>query len=165
MSWIHLYGKEPYPLHMNKQRAMLVFTLGVLPLLKLVWCQESGTEYTPGISQNDTDCQLFSTKGRDYRGIANTTVNGIPCQPWSATKSHICPPVYPCGGAQLLQEPCWQWRWPGLVLCQYHWAWMGLLCCSLLPKGERNSVSKPFPEIKASDSQTQILWKNFFTNW
>ena len=69
---------------------MLVFTLGVLPLLKLVWCQESGTEYTPGISQNDTDCQLFSTKGRDYRGIANTTVKGVPCQHWSATQfTHV----------------------------------------------------------------------------
>ena len=33
--------------------------------------------------QNDVGCQHNSTFGRDYRGRANTTVSGIPCQRWS----------------------------------------------------------------------------------
>ena len=28
-------------------------------------------------------CQHKSTKGRDYKGAANTTVSGNPCQKWS----------------------------------------------------------------------------------
>ena len=37
---------------------------------------------------NDVGCQHWSTSGRDYRGKANTTTSGIPCQNWSDTKPH-----------------------------------------------------------------------------
>ena len=33
-------------------------------------------------------CQEWSTSGRTYRGEANTTVDGIPCQRWSDTQPH-----------------------------------------------------------------------------
>ena len=32
---------------------------------------------------NAVGCQYKTTHGRDYRGTANTTVDGIPCQKWS----------------------------------------------------------------------------------
>ena len=34
---------------------------------------------------NTVGCQHKSTHGRDYRGTANTTESGIPCQKWSDT--------------------------------------------------------------------------------
>ena len=37
---------------------------------------------------NTVGCQHKSTHGRDYRGTANTTVTGIPCQRWSDTQPH-----------------------------------------------------------------------------
>ena len=36
--------------------------------------------------QHDIGCQHKSTSGRDYRGMANTTLSGIPCQRWSDTQ-------------------------------------------------------------------------------
>ena len=38
--------------------------------------------------QRKIGCQQRSTKGRDYVGEANTTVDGIPCQRWSDTQPH-----------------------------------------------------------------------------
>ena len=41
--------------------------------------------------ENDTKligCQEKSTKGRFYKGNANTTVDGIPCQKWSESTPH-----------------------------------------------------------------------------
>ena len=40
---------------------------------------------------NTVGCQHKSTFGRDYRGTANTTVTGIPCQRWSDTQPHEHP--------------------------------------------------------------------------
>ena len=37
---------------------------------------------------NGAGCQHRSTLGRDYRGRANTTETGIPCQMWSDTQPH-----------------------------------------------------------------------------
>ena len=31
-------------------------------------------------------CQQKSTSGQDYVGVANTTIEGIPCQKWSDTQ-------------------------------------------------------------------------------
>ena len=42
----------------------------------------------PPFVTNDVGCQHNSTSGRDYRGTANTTVDGIPCQRWSDTEPH-----------------------------------------------------------------------------
>ena len=51
------------------------------------------TLFTPGWSliageQNHIGCQHRSTSGRDYRGTANITEDGIPCQKWSDTQPH-----------------------------------------------------------------------------
>ena len=37
---------------------------------------------------NGVGCQHRSSFGRDYRGTANTTETGIPCQKWSDTQPH-----------------------------------------------------------------------------
>ena len=36
-------------------------------------------------------CQQKSTSGQDYVGVANTTIEGIPCQKWSDTQPHDHP--------------------------------------------------------------------------
>ena len=38
------------------------------------------------LQHDDIGCQHKSTSGRDYLGMANATVNGIPCQRWSDTE-------------------------------------------------------------------------------
>ena len=43
-----------------------------------------------GFSPNTNDvCQYSSTKGRDYKGTANTTIAGVPCQKWSHMFSYL----------------------------------------------------------------------------
>ena len=41
-----------------------------------------------GVEAKLIDCQEKSTKGRSYKGNANTTVDGIPCQKWSERTPH-----------------------------------------------------------------------------
>ena len=40
------------------------------------------------VDHKQVGCQQRSTLGRDYVGEANTTLDGIPCQKWSATQPH-----------------------------------------------------------------------------
>ena len=47
----------------------------------------SNSEESDGF-QNAMYCQHKSTHGRDYRGRANETATGIPCQRWSDTQPH-----------------------------------------------------------------------------
>ena len=51
-----------------------IFLLALLSVFKMVECQ--------------IGCQYSATEGRDYRGTANTTKTGIPCQKWSDTQPH-----------------------------------------------------------------------------
>ena len=55
-------------------------------MLNMVCCKESGS--TSLSEQQDIGCQHHSTIGRDYKGTANTTGYGIPCQKWSDTQPH-----------------------------------------------------------------------------
>ena len=55
------------------------FKLALICAVKIVHGETIGN----GSLRNDTGCQHKSTLGRDYRGAANTTVTGIPCQKWS----------------------------------------------------------------------------------
>ena len=64
---------------------MLDFLLALLSMSNAVWCDKSGMRPA---DQNDVGCQHRSTSGRDYRGKANTTVTGIPCQKWSDSQPH-----------------------------------------------------------------------------
>ena len=57
-----------------------------LTMLNMVCCKESGS--TSSSEQQDIGCQHHSTSGRDYKGTANTTRYGIPCQRWSDTQPH-----------------------------------------------------------------------------
>ena len=54
-----------------------------LGYLSNVFCQEKKLE-----ERDIIGCQQKSTSGRSYEGGANTTVDGIPCQKWSATQPH-----------------------------------------------------------------------------
>ena len=54
----------------------------------MILCDKSGI--IPA-DQNDVGCQHRSTSGRDYRGNANTTKTGIPCQRWSDNQPHEHP--------------------------------------------------------------------------
>ena len=57
----------------------------------LVICMAVKACYGEGnlqVGDNDVGCQHKSTIGRDYRGTANTTRTGIPCQNWSDTQPH-----------------------------------------------------------------------------
>ena len=56
-----------------------------LSMLNLIWCAEIDMI---SADQNKVNCQHRSTSGRDYRGRANTTETGIPCQMWSDTQPH-----------------------------------------------------------------------------
>ena len=59
------------------------------PLLHIVTVCMAIIICTAGTSSkafvNDAGCQHRSTSGRDYRGIANIAMIGIPCQKWSDT--------------------------------------------------------------------------------
>ena len=70
---------------------MLNFLLALLSMSKMIWCEEIGKQPVFGADQDGVGCQHKSTKGRDYRGGANTTVTGIPCQRWSDTQPHDHP--------------------------------------------------------------------------
>ena len=62
----------------KKMHVALFFKLALVFSVKLACGSES--------LQHDIGCQHKSTSGRDYLGMANTTVNGIPCQRWSDTE-------------------------------------------------------------------------------
>ena len=51
------------------------------------------------LKANAVGCQHKSTSGRDYRGAANTTSSGVPCQKWSDTQALDHP------FTTILQEP------------------------------------------------------------
>ena len=61
-----------------------------------LWCYANTTKFeweyclVPFCSSSEdiSGCQHKRTKGRDYRGKANTTVTGIACQTWSNTTPH-----------------------------------------------------------------------------
>ena len=95
--------------------------------------------------ENDTKligCQEKSTKGRFYKGKANTTVDGIPCQKWSegAPHNHSFTDVgdhnfcrNPTGESQELEES-------------------QVWCFTTDPEQERANCSLPFcPPLKALD--------------
>ena len=74
------------------QRKMLSRTIFVFfNILNMVCCKESGTTSLSEQRQQDIGCQHRSTSGRDYKGTANTTRYGIPCQRWSDTQQHDHP--------------------------------------------------------------------------
>ena len=50
--------------------------------------REVQTQQTGFFGSTNIGCQHKSTFGRDYRGIANTTISGIPCQKWSNPEPH-----------------------------------------------------------------------------
>ena len=66
---------------------MLNFLLALLSMSKIIWCEEIGKQPVLVADQDDVGCQHKSTKGRDYRGGANTTLTGIPCKDWSDAQS------------------------------------------------------------------------------
>ena len=76
-------------------------------------------------SELNVGCQHKSTSGRDYRGAANTTSSGVPCQKWSDTQALDHPLT------TILQEHYWNSFWPSLVPNQH---WTTVLFISILPK-------------------------------
>ena len=61
-------------------------TLLVTVCLAITFC--SAADINSEVFVKHVGCQHRSTSGRDYRGMANTTDNGIPCQKWSDTQPH-----------------------------------------------------------------------------
>ena len=57
---------------------MWIFLLAFLSMSSIVCSKE----------HDIIGCQHSATKGRDYKGSANTTETGIPCQRWSDTHPH-----------------------------------------------------------------------------
>ena len=56
------------------------------------------------LNVNSVGCQHKSTSGRDYRGAANTTSSGVPCQKWSDTQ-HFDHPFTSVGGHNHCRNP------------------------------------------------------------
>ena len=79
------------PNELDGQKRLSMIMLNLLLMLLSVsmfnagWCEENAL--IAG-EENHVDCQYKSTSGRDYRGTANTTQGGIPCQRWSDTQPH-----------------------------------------------------------------------------
>ena len=85
--------------------------------------------------QRKIGCQQRSTKGRDYVGEANTTIDGIPCQRWSDTQ----PLGHDFTDFNFCRNPI------GSGLSQ---VW----CYTTDPEHERQYCSVPFcPTLKALD--------------
>ena len=71
-----------------KQQNMSFFSLMLSILVICIAVKVCYREGNLQVGDNDVGCQHKSTIGRDYRGTANTTRTGIPCQNWSDTQPH-----------------------------------------------------------------------------
>ena len=93
--------------------------------------------------ENDTKmigCQEKSTKGRFYKGNANTTVDGIPCQKWSEKMPHNHS-FTDVGDHNFCRNP-------------HEASESQVWCFTTDPEQERGNCSVPFcPPLKALDFQ------------
>ena len=65
--------------------------LNMLLICRLCYGEKESADFPKKeISRGDNsyECQSKSMMGRDYRGIVNTTKDGIPCQRWNDTEPH-----------------------------------------------------------------------------
>ena len=82
MPWPFLWKRKS-----DGKRKMLWLLLSIFP----EDCRantEAETQQKRSIRSTNIGCQHNSTLGRDYRGVADTTISGIPCQKWSNTEPH-----------------------------------------------------------------------------
>ena len=123
-------------------------------MLNMVCYVEGSTTSVSGESENGVACQYWSTSGRDYKGMANTTAAGIPCQRWSDTKPHDHPFTY-VGDHNHCRNP----------VGTYDQVW----CFTADPEQRAQQCSVPFcPPLKVLDFSLDNNWKpdanNTFTH-
>ena len=104
--------------------------------------------------EGSVGCQHKSTHGMDYRGTANTTKSGIPCQRWSDTQPHDHPLTH-IGDHNYCRNPDGDSN--------------GLWCFTTDPNIEFQHCSVPFcPPLKVLDFSLDGDWKpdanNSFTH-